>query len=120
MGLWVREPRIEDGETVTHRWAANHSRGRWAIGGRLFLTDRRLIFVPTILDRLMGQRDWACTLAEIRECGPPERTLKNPMSVGIRRRLALRLRDGRDAYFVVDRLEEKVVTLGFAREQAPP
>ena len=55
MGLWLRDPTIEPDERVLFRAASNHliDRSRTS-GGRIVVTDRRVLYEPNWLDHLTG------------------------------------------------------------------
>ena len=53
MGAWVRHSELEGGEVVKWTKAANRQQSELrAVGGKLFLTDRRLLFQPNRFFRL--------------------------------------------------------------------
>ena len=55
MGILVRGPALEQGETVLWKRAANRTQSNWrAVGGYLFLTASRLLFAPGWLDAVIG------------------------------------------------------------------
>jgi hypothetical protein len=55
MGSWVEEPATADGEEVLWRRAANRQQGpRRAVGGRIFLTNKRVIFMANRFDHATG------------------------------------------------------------------
>lgn len=60
-------PVFEAGELVRWEGRANRMEGRRAIGGKLCLTDRRLIFVPHRFERLIRSKPWAWSLSEIHD-----------------------------------------------------
>ena len=63
MARWVREPdKLTKGELITRALAANHQVGWRAVGGRLFVTNERLIFEPNAVDRRSGGGRWECRL----------------------------------------------------------
>jgi hypothetical protein len=115
MGLWVRLPTLEPGEIVQQAWPANHSRGTRAVGGKLFLTDLRLIFAPNAVDRLTGQGDWSCSLKDVTAVGIADRTIETPFSGSIRKRLRIATSGGEEEFFVVNHAEDKVAALDAAR-----
>ncbi|HEX4669608.1 MAG TPA: hypothetical protein VH275_06505 [Solirubrobacterales bacterium] len=66
LGLQVREPPFEEGEEV--RWEARANRfqhGVRAIGGRIYLTDRRLVFAPNKFEEKVAGRAWSAQLADL-------------------------------------------------------
>jgi hypothetical protein len=66
LGLQVREPLFEEGEKV--RWEARANRFQQrirAIGGRIYLTDRRLVFAPNKFEEKIVGRAWSARLVEL-------------------------------------------------------
>lgn len=62
----VEEPPFEEGEKV--RWEARANRfqnGIRAIGGRIYLTDRRLVFAPNKFEKKIAGRAWSAQLADL-------------------------------------------------------
>jgi hypothetical protein len=47
MGVWFQDPKLQQGEAVEFQAKSNFLKTRRAIGGRITLTGRRLIFMPT-------------------------------------------------------------------------
>lgn len=63
VGLGVVPPDLQRGEEI--RWSARANRMQnrvRAVGGRLFLTDNRLIFGRSKLESLLGGREWSASL----------------------------------------------------------
>lgn len=56
MGLWISAPDLEPGEEVVHQCAANVWTGGRSMGGRVAVTDRRVLWTPTRLDAATGGR----------------------------------------------------------------
>lgn len=65
MGIWFQNVELVSGEQIRHEAAANSFRGRRSVGGRITLTDQRLIFTPNRLDGLTGARRRAIQLDNI-------------------------------------------------------
>lgn len=66
LGLRVREPTFEDGEEV--RWEARANRFQRkirSIGGRVYLTDRRLVFAPTKFEEKIAGHAWSAQLTDL-------------------------------------------------------
>jgi hypothetical protein len=95
---------LEPGETEVWRKRANRTQGWRALGGRIVLTDRRLLFEPHALDRNTGGRGLALPLAEIRGVSVAPRTW-HPLNGGMRKRLAVETADGTEL-FVVNGVDE--------------
>lgn len=93
---------LRDGESLRESWRANHTRGDQAIGGKLHLTTRRLIFEPHRFERSLQRAPWECELARVShvEVAPRE---WNPTSGALRRRLVVH-HEGTVDLFVVNRV----------------
>ena len=77
MGLRVIPPRFEDGEEVVWSKRANRFQNRLrAVGGRLYLTDERLIFGRSKAERLLGGKEWFAPLSALASASPTESRLK--------------------------------------------
>jgi ABC-type taurine transport system ATPase subunit len=97
--------RLEAGETIQLKRLANRTQGNRAIGGRLVVTDRRLAFSPSSVERRLRAQDWQCLLAEVREVDTAKRTA-DPLSGGLRRRVRVALTGNREELFVVNDVDE--------------
>ena len=73
MSLWIPDAKMVEGETVDFASLANAFQGRRAVGGRLTVTNKRIIFVPNRLDALLGGKDLALNRSEVIHVGiqPP-------------------------------------------------
>jgi hypothetical protein len=77
MGLRVVPPELEAGEEVVWSKRANRFQNRLrAVGGRLFLTDHRLIFGRSKLERLLGGKEWSAPLSVLVSASTTESRLK--------------------------------------------
>lgn len=70
------------------------------VGGHLVLTDQRVLFYPTTLERAGGGIDWECSLASISDVGRAPRG-RNLADGSLRRRVRIEC-DGATEYFVVN------------------
>jgi hypothetical protein len=102
MGIFVPKPHLERRERLLYKRAANRSFGNRAIGGRLFVTTRRVIFAPNVFDRLLRAKVWSCPITAVESVGTSGRTLEDPLSGGARRRLRLSLSGNQQELFVVN------------------
>ena len=80
------------------------------VGGRLLVTDRRLVFRPGLLDSMTGGQTWTLYFNEILEVVTE---LHCPVQgsrfqAGWRQRLKVVARDGPAIYFTVAQLEDLV------------
>jgi hypothetical protein len=73
MEWWYLPAPTTPDERVTFEAAANVWQGRRAVGGKVTVTNRRLLFTPNRMDAAMGGRGMAVGLPEIQEVGvvPP-------------------------------------------------
>lgn len=112
---WVPKAELEAGETSTATWMANFTASSWsAVGGKLELTDRRLIFRPGRVDRALGSKAWSVPLTAVTELGRVKRTW-NPWNGGLRTRLRVTTRDGAAHLFVVNGLDRVIAAIEQAR-----
>jgi hypothetical protein len=81
------------------------------VGGRLFLTNERLIFSPTIVDRLLKAKEWSCARSEVLAVTVAPRTTAQPLSGGMRHRLCVETSDGSVEQFVVNNVDQAVADL---------
>jgi hypothetical protein len=108
---WLKGVEAEPQEQVAWTQGANRIQGSGrAAGGKLFLTDRRLVFCPHWVDGATGGKTWEVPLATIAAVGTVQKG-------GRRDRLRIELADGEDELFVVNRLAEVVSRLDAARQE---
>ena len=103
-GLVVPEPTFEEREEVRWEARANHFQAKIrAVGGRLYLTDRRLIFTPTKFEKRIRGQLWSMRLADLESA-----------KVGSMRFIQLLTKDGSRQRFVVYEKEAVVEKLNAA------
>ncbi|MGS2807259.1 hypothetical protein [Nocardia sp. MW-W600-9] len=109
MGLWIGSPALGASENVVWRKLANRTQGNRAVGGCLFLTEARLLFVPNHLDAITGGMRWEIPLTQLRSVGR-----ENPdggiFSGGLRTRLRIDTDAGTEL-FVVNKVDQVIKTL---------
>lgn len=111
LGLGVREPLFEDGEQV--RWEARANRFQHkirAIGGRLYLTDRRLVFAPNKFEERVAGRAWSARLAD----------LERAFVAGPMKTVRVVAHDGEEQRFVLRPQAESAATIDAAIQAAKP
>ncbi len=84
------------------------------IGGKLFLTDQRLLFMPNRFDDATGGDEWGCPLGDITAVGVEPRRPAIPFvgrTAALRRRLRVDLGSGDREVFVVNGVNEAVEVL---------
>jgi hypothetical protein len=108
---WLKSVDAQPQEEVVWSQGANRIQpsGR-AVGGKLFLTDRRLVFCPHWVDGATGGKTWDVGLVEVTAVGTAAKG-------GRRERLRIKLADGEEQLFVVNRLADVVSTLEAARQE---
>lgn len=110
MGLWVRKPELEAREHV--RWSrfANRTQSKHrAVGGRLFLTEHRLLFEPNRFDALTGGGSFCIHLRDVVSVDVEPPGTGNVFSGGLLRpRLRLDFQHADPELFVVNGLDQVV------------
>lgn len=110
MGLIVRSPPLAVGEIVQSTFAANMAQESRVVGGRLFVSNKRLIFEPHRLDRWTGGEAWSSNLDDIAEVqieGRSGSLDSKGIPTALRRRLRISEVDGRSSLFLVHDLERR-------------
>jgi len=110
MGILQVRPRLEPGETL--RWKALANRvlnPAVTSGGRLVVTDRRVLFQPNRYDMMLGREIWERPLDAVTGVEVVGRDAA-VFAAGMRKRLGIRTADGLEV-FVVNRLKKKVPEL---------
>ena len=101
---------LEPDEHVRISRLAAMAQGRTTKGGRLIVTNQRVLFRPRRFDRLFGAHDLTVSRAAVAAIEIAPRT-RGPFDGGLRRRLAIRLRDGTEHLFVVNRVFQLAASL---------
>jgi hypothetical protein len=114
---------LEQGETLTWSRRANRFQGSRAVGGRLAITDRRLMFAPHRFDAALVGKRWEARLDEIRTAGiePRGSSVKGLFGGGMRKRLRIRTSAGEEEHFLVNKIDQVLESLeesGVRRESA--
>jgi hypothetical protein len=117
-GLLMSKQAARPGEVVVWKANANRLQGRRAPGGRLYLTNERLLFNPHFFDAMTGGRGWAVHLSEVTAIGREERDLRRLSR--LRPVLRIETSAGEHELFVINRLDEVTARLRTAVEASPP
>src|SRR5690606_36324910 len=94
-------------ESVQLSFAANRTQNSWrAVGGKLFITNQRILFVPNHWDGKLGGKPVEFGHDQVLEIFVKENrtSLRELFSGGLRNRLGFRLSDSSIQYFVVNDL----------------
>lgn len=110
MGLWLAKPKLEADEVIRWQSSAGRSINRWITsGGRLTVTNRRVLFQPNRFDVATGKTAWECPLESVEGFEAVDRDLTVPAG-GTRKRLGIQTPAGFEV-FVVNGLEDKLPEL---------
>lgn len=105
MGLLIPTPKLEGDERVLWRSPAGFTTPRPTIGGTLYATTKRLLFVPNRLNFLSRSRqpkEWA--VGQVAAVGTLDRDF-TPYTGGMHNRLSVALKDGDQLLFVVKNVD---------------
>lgn len=111
----MRHHWLHPGERVV--WHALANRGAdntRQVGGRLYLTDRRLVFEPALLERVTQERPWEAPLAGLEVAlGPGSWTTEAPVvrEVALRHHLHVRRLDGAEEDFFLAHVGAELAAL---------
>jgi hypothetical protein len=128
MGWLIAAPEMREGERVLWRKFANRQQSAVrVVGGRLFLTDQRLIFQPHRLDAALGGEGWSAALKDV-EVSAAAR--QQPFALGpgalatgaaaatLRRRLRVRQASGAVDIFILNGLSGALTRIEKAVKKA--
>src|SRR5436853_3642919 len=68
-GGWLTSQEARTGEEVVYSRLANRMQGSRAVGGKLFLTDQRILFCPHRIDGLLAGKQWSVETGDVAEVG---------------------------------------------------
>jgi len=119
---------LDDDEAVRFEARANHTQNRRrAVGGKLFVTDRRVGFRPHSFDDTLGGKHVDAPLEAVETVAtePARRSLgailRSPLEAlfggGLRARLRIETDDGDAELFLVDDIETAIDVIEDARRQ---
>lgn len=119
-GWWLKSDSLGEGEELIVKYPTNYFyRDSRPLGGRLYLTDQRLVFLPHFLDALLGGDRTSIDLddiAEVREETPDDRP--EGRSRRVPPRLQVDTRDGESHLFVIDGIEAAIERVNEQRGSA--
>lgn len=109
LGLRVRQPELEPEEKIRYEARANRFQQKIrSVGGRLYLTDRRLIFAPSRFETRVGGKAWSARLQD----------LERAFADGSIRTVRVVTSGGQDQRFVVGQKDETAATIDAAIRMA--
>lgn len=116
MGWWFRSVRLAVGERLVYQAAANGFQGVRVVGGRLHVSDRRIIFLPNRLDSVTWGKEWEIPRSDVIDVEvlkPGPRAVKQRgFGAAFRRQVAIKFIGGayvitvRDADALLEKLAE--------------
>jgi hypothetical protein len=114
---WLKNVEAEPDERVVWSQLANRVQSSHpAVGGKLFLTDRRLVFCPHWVDAATGGKTWSWPLVNISGVGITPKG-GDRFAGGLRDRLRIESFDSGQQLFVIKHLDEVVARLETAAEK---
>lgn len=113
-GWWLSSFRLDANESLQEKYPTNYFRGEdRPYGGRLYMTDRRFIFLPHRIDAILGAGHESIPFETINDVSSEEDFLDE--STLEERRIPPRIRietlDGQHHFFVVEDLESTLETM---------
>lgn len=99
---WLTPCELLPEEQVLWSCLANRTQNRWrAVGGKLFVTNQRLVFLPHFFDAALKGDKWVADRSDVTSVGtvPPA---GGAFSGGLRERVAVQVKDGSTSLFVVN------------------
>lgn len=110
MGLRVIPPELHAGEKVLWSERANRLQHKLrAVGGRVYLTNQRLIFGRSRLESLLRGEEWSTPLTDIAAATAAEDLLVN---------LCIEMVDGKVERFRIANRDQSVAVIDAARRRA--
>ena len=101
--IWFNKVQLSEDEELILSFPANHTQGKRAVGGKLFITNTRMAFAPNRIDaNLRGQAMELSIPAIVRvDTAKPVFRITEIFSGAIRIRLSIHTNDKYIHYFVV-------------------
>ena len=110
-GGWLAAEPLLEGEEPLASWGVNRTQSaKRAVGGKLWVTTHRVVFLPHRLDAATGGQKWMAHRSEVAEVGR-QAAGSDTLGGGLRARLQLTLTGGDRQLFVVNKLDQVVTDL---------
>lgn len=108
---WLKSHEAQQEEKVLWSCLSNRKQStNRAIGGKLFLTNKRLLFSPHLFDYILFGKKWSMELDQIATVDKQEKG-GDIFSGGIKDRLRVTLKNGEIELFVVSNLDKVIEEL---------
>lgn len=110
---WFNQPVFHESESNVFEVPANYSQGYRAVGGKLFGSTQRLIFVPNRIDAKLGGRVVSIPRDQITNVSKVARSWSvfEIFSGALVPRMSVMLHDGTRFLFVVNSIDENITLL---------
>lgn len=117
--IWFNEPVLRDDEEMLFQVPANHTQGKRAVGGKLFITKSRILFIPNRMDDWFGGKAKEINLEDVCAVGmiSPRFSMTEIFSGGWTSRMFVEENGGEKNFFVVNQLKR---TLEFFKQTGIP
>lgn len=101
--IWFNQIDLFDGEEIVLSYPTNHSQGKRAVGGKLFVTNQRIAFAPNRFDATRGGLAFDIPLSRVTliSIDPPHMRVVEIFSGALRTRLAIHAGIDQVHFFVV-------------------
>ena len=106
-----KTPELLESEEIILAYPANMTQKDWrAVGGKLFITNQRIIFTTNVIDDKLGVKSFAKAREDVDYIFIKERKLSftELFSGGLVNRLGLKLKDNSEIFFVVNELDKTI------------
>lgn len=106
-----KTPELLESEEIILAYPANMTQKDWrAVGGKLFITNQRIIFTINVIDDKLGGKSFAKAREDVDYIFIKERKLSftELFSGGLVNRLGLKLKDNSEIFFVVNELDKTI------------
>jgi len=110
---WFNQPVLHECESLLFEVPANYTQGKRAVGGKLFGTTQRLMFVPNRMDGRLGGRIVTIPRDDISSVTKADATwtITEIFSGAIVPRMSVLLHDGTQYMFVVNSIDANIATV---------
>ena len=108
---FIKTPELLESEEIILAYPANMTQKDWrAVGGKLFITNQRIIFTTNVIDDKLGGKSFSRAREDVDYIFIKERKLSfsELFSGGLINRLGLKLKDNSEVFFVVNELDETI------------
>jgi len=111
-GWWLADHKALPDEKILYSCMANRTQSpNRAVGGKFFLTNKRMLFCPHWIDFALWGRKWSADLKQIKAIGIEPKGGPDIYGGAIRDRLKITLQDDKVELFVVNNLNKTLEQL---------